>query len=391
MSRTEKSESPMVEFTPENKRGRRILLTPGPLTTSRSVREAMIDDIGSWDDDCIELVADIRNEIVALAGGRSDLTSTLLQGSGSYGVEAMIGCSAPPGAKLLVPTNGAYGVRSVLAAKYYGIECSEIVFPEDQPVDPEAIDTALKTDPSITHVLAVHCETTTGLLNPIREIGLVVQKHNRRYLVDAVSSFGAYSVGPGEAIDFDAGPIDHMASSSNKCIEGVPGFSFVVSRVEAMKEGRGRARSLCLDLFDQWETFEKGGKFRFTPATHTLMAFRQALAELEAEGGPSARLARYRSNHELTVEGMARLGFDSFIAPEHQSDIISTFLHPFKGFDFMQFYSALRERGYIIYPGKLTATETFRIGHIGSIGPADVRGLLAAVEDVMKCEFGRSP
>lgn len=370
----------MIDFVPANRQGHRVLFTPGPLTTTRSVKEAMLADIGSWDVDCIRLVSEIRAEMIKLCGGsRDDLTCTLLQGSGSYAVESILGSAIPGNGKLLILGNGAYGRRMKLIAEALRLEHIVMEDPEDTPHDPAALDHFLARESSITHVASVHCETTSGVLNPLREIGLVVQKHGRRFLVDAISSFGAYPVGPGQAIDFDAGPIDHMALSANKCIEGVPGFGLIISRREAMARCAGQARSLCLDLHGQWSYMETTGQFRYTPPTHVLLAFRQALRELELEGGIAARARRYQDSHRVLVEGMQRLGYKPYVAAKNQSHIITTFLYPAEDFDFKAFYDRLHARGFIIYPGKLTGVKTFRIANIGSIGQDEVKALLQAV------------
>ena len=363
----------MIEFTPQNRTGHRVLLTPGPLTTTATVRAAMCDDIGTWDDDAIDLVREIRAELVALAAGK-DLTCTLMQGCGRMGVECVLGSSVPrDGGKLLILNNGAYGVRMARSAKAMGVPFVEMRDSEEEAHRPERVEELLAADSAITHVAGVHCETTTGLLNPIREIGLAVGRQKRRLIVDAISSFGAYP------IDFSAGPIDHLVGSSNKCIEGVPGFSFIISRRAAVEECAGNARSFCFDLHGQWKAFEERGRFRFTPPTHVLMAFRQALRELRAEGGITARERRYRENNATLIAGMKELGFQPLIPAAIQSHIITTFLYPNPTFDFQAFYRALRERGYIIYPGKLTQRDTFRIANIGSIGREEIKGFLRAV------------
>lgn len=372
----------MIEFTPENRRGRRVLFTPGPLTTTRTVKEALLDDIGSWDSDCIQLVAEIRAELARVAGGGEDLTCTLLQGSGSYAVESILGSAVPRNGKLLILSNGAYGRRMRQIAEVLGLSHAVHEDPEDTPHDPAELDRRLAADPEITHVACVHCETTSGVLNPLREIGAVVGRHRRRFLVDAISSFAAYPVGPGAAIDFDVGPIDHLAGSANKCIEGVPGFAFILSRRDALERTAGQARSLCLDLHGQWAYLEKTGQFRYTPPTHVLLAFRQALTELEAEGGIPARVERYRENHRVLVEGMRALGYQPYVPARHQSHVITTFLYPSPTFDFRRFYDALHARGFIIYPGKLTSVPTFRIANIGSIDRSEIEALLGAIKEV---------
>lgn len=372
----------MIDFTPADRRGERILLTPGPLNTSRAVREAMLHDIGTWDHDCRELVADIRTRLLRLCGSRPDLTCTLMQGSGSFGVEAIIGSAIPDDGRLLVLSNGAYGRRIAQVAAALRIDHVVHADPETHPHDPARLDELLEADADITHVACVHCETTTGMLNPIRELGQVVQRHGRRYIVDTISTFGAYRMGPDEAIDIDVGPIDHFIGSANKCTEGVPGFSFIFSRREALERCEGQARSLALDLYDQWQGFERTGRFRYTAPTHVMLAFQQALRELEAEGGIEGRMERYQANHRQLVEGMGALGFNTLIAPEHQSHIITTFLYPNEEFSFQVFYDALRARGVIIYPGKLTDADTFRMGNIGALGSEEIRYVLKAVEEV---------
>jgi len=344
----------------------------------------MHDDIGTWDDDAIDLVREIRESLAALAND-ADLTCTLMQGCGSMGVECVIGSVVPrDGGKLLILNNGAYGVRMRRSCEAMGVPFVEMLDSEEEAHSPARVEEMLAADPAITHVAAVHCETTTGLVNPIREIGLAVGRQKRRYIVDAISSFGAYSTGQGGVIDFSAGPIDHLIGSSNKCVEGVPGFSFIISRREVMEECAGNARSYAMDLHDQWKGFERHGKFRFTPPTHVLMAFRQALREMHAQGGIPARERRYKENNDTLIAGMRTLGFEPLIPASIQSHIITTFLIPNPSFAFDPFYRGLRQRGYIIYPGKLTHRDTFRIGNIGSIDRSVIEGFLAAVKDFLK-------
>src|SRR5258708_16034134 len=338
----------MIEFTPGNRTGHRVLLTPGPLTTTATVRGGMRDEIGTWDDDAIDLVREIREELVALAAGPSgSLTCTLMQGCGSMGIESMLGSVVPRGTgKLLILNNGAYGIRMIRSATAMGLPFVEMRDHEEEAHVPERVEEALVRDPTITHVETGHCEQTMDLVNPIRAIGLAVGRQGRRFVVDAISSFGAYSTGPGGELDFEAGPIDHLVASSNKCVEGVPGFSFIISRSAAMEQCEGIARSYAMDLFDQWRGFEQRGKFRFTPPTHVLLAFRQALRELRAEGGIAAREQRYKDNRDTLIAGMRKLGYEPLIPASIQSHIITTFLIPNPSFQFDAFYRSLRERGY---------------------------------------------
>jgi 2-aminoethylphosphonate-pyruvate transaminase len=358
----------------------KLLFTPGPLTTSLRVKQAMLHDAGSWHFEFNALVRSVRDRLLALAGlSRADgWDCVLLQGSGTFGVEAVFATCVPPQGKVCVFANGAYGERMVLMLQQARIDHVVLRTPEDTPNDPIALDRALAADPAITHVAAVHCETTTGLLNPIEALGTVAKRHGKRYIVDAMSSFGAVP------IDFPAAGIDYLISSPNKCLEGVPGFCFVLCRRDALLACDGYARSLSLDLLGQLKGFEKNGQFRFTPPTHALLALDQALNELEQEGGIAARAARYRRNHEVLVEGMTRLGFRVYLPPEVQSFVITSFYFPeHPRFTFTEFYRRLSDKGFIIYPGKISQADTFRIGSIGRLFEADMRALLSAIAETL--------
>ena len=358
----------------------KLLFTPGPLTTSAPVKQAMLHDAGSWHFEFNALVADIRERLLALAGvsRAAGYEAILLQGSGTFGVEAVFQTCVPPQGKVAVLSNGAYGERMIQMLQHARIDYVPLRTSEDTSADPRALDELLANDASISHVAAVHCETTTGILNPIDDVGRVVRKHGRSYIVDAMSSFGALP------IDFEAGGIDYLISSANKCIEGVPGFSFVICRRAALLACEGFARSLSLDLLGQLKGFEKNGQFRYTPPTHAILAFARALDELEAEGGPPARCARYRRNHQTLVTGMKALGFQPYLDPAVQSCIITSFLFPSDPeFTFDGFYRRLSDKGFIIYPGKISQADTFRIGSIGRIFEADIQGLLAAVQQTI--------
>ncbi len=365
--------------TRRDERGK-LLFTPGPLTTSRTVKEAMLVDLGSRDAGFIEVVRDIRTRLLALDGlsREAGFEAVLVQGSGTFGIESVVGSVVPADGRLLVLVNGAYGRRIVHMAQVLGIDAEALVVAEDTTHDLPRVDEALAGG-RFTHLFAVHCETTTGILNPIREIGALARRHGAVYCVDAMSSFGAVPAGMAEA------GIDFLVSSANKCIEGVPGFAFVLARREALLAIEGHARSLSLDLLAQWKGLEANGQFRFTPPTHALLAFHQALLELEEEGGVAARGARYRRNHEVLLDEMRQLGFTPFLPPERQSVIITSFYYPDEpAFDFEAFYSRLSDLGYVIYPGKLTQADCFRIGNIGQLFPDDIRGLTAAIADTLR-------
>jgi 2-aminoethylphosphonate-pyruvate transaminase len=358
----------------------KLLFTPGPLTTSHSVKEAMLHDAGSWHFEFNALVAEIRSKLLELAGvSRDDGYDAIpIQGSGTFGVEAVFQTSIAPGEKVAVLSNGAYGERMIQMLKHAGIDHVALRTNEDQATDPGALDQLLASDADVSHVAAVHCETTTGVLNPIDRIGEVTRRHGRCYIVDAMSSFGALP------IDLQALNISYLISSANKCIEGVPGFSFVICRRDDLFARDGNARCLSLDLLDQLKGFEKNGQFRYTPPTHAILAFSRALDELEMEGGMEARCRRYARNHEVLVSGMRALGFRPLLDPSIQSCIITSFHFPDDPeFEFNSFYRSLSDKGFIIYPGKISQADTFRIGSIGRIFESDVRGLLDAIRQTV--------
>jgi len=357
----------------------KILFTPGPLTTSQTVKQAMLRDLGSRDIEFIRLVKDIRHKLVELGqASLNEYTTVLMQGSGTFGLEAVVSSTVPTDGKLLVIINGAYGKRLAKIASVLRINTVTLEYPENTTPDLGEIEDAIKTDGEITNVSVVHCETTTGIINPIREIGEIVAKSSAKYFVDAMSSFGAVP------IDLAECNIDYLVSSANKCIEGVPGFSFVLCKLSSLKETASYARSLSFDLLSQYQGFEKNGQFRFTPPTHALAAFRQALAELDAEGGVPGRAARYCQNYETLIAGMRQLGFKEYLRSEDQGYIITSFLYPDDpNFSFEKFYESLNKKDYVIYPGKVSDADCFRIGNIGRIFEADIKALLAAVTETI--------
>jgi 2-aminoethylphosphonate-pyruvate transaminase len=355
------------------------LLTPGPLTTSATVKEAMLHDWGSSDSGFIALNNRMRQRLVALIGGGKEFTTVPMQGSGTFAVEAMLTSFVGPKEKLLILINGAYGKRMAKICDYARRAYAILEWAEDQPVDPAKLRQALADDPAITHVAVVHCETTSGILNPIAEVAEVVAAAGRKLLIDSMSAFGALPL-EAKSVTFDA-----VAASSNKCIEGVPGLGFVLCRISALEKTKGNAGSLVLDLFEQWQNLEKTSQYRFTPPIHCIAAFDRALTEHEEEGGVAGRGGRYRNNHRILVEGMRTLGFETLLPDRLQAPIIVTFHMPADPkFVFEQFYDKLRERGFVIYPGKLTVADSFRIGCIGRLGEAEMKAFLAAAKDVMK-------
>ncbi len=355
------------------------LLTPGPLTTSATVKEAMLHDWGSRDQEFIAINRRVREKLVGLVRGSGTHVCVPLQGSGTFAVEAMVGSFVPRSGRLLILINGAYGRRIARICEYLGRDHAVLEWAEDRPVEPAAVARALADDPAVSHVAIVHCETTSGILNPLAEVAEAVARAGRSLLIDSMSAFGALPV------DARALALDALAASSNKCLEGVPGMGFVICRQAALEGCRGNAPALSLDLFDQWQAMERTGQWRFTPPVHCIVAFDRALQEHEAEGGVAGRGRRYRENCRILVDGMRKLGFETLLPDRLQAPIIVTFHMPADPkFAFETFYERLRERGYVIYPGKLTVADSFRIGCIGRLGEAEMKGAVLAVREVMQ-------
>lgn len=356
-----------------------LLLTPGPLSTSRNVKLAMLKDWCTWDDDYNQLVQSIRKDVLDVAElSEQEYTTILMQGSGSFAVESVVGSVIPPAGKLLIISNGAYGERLIKIAKTLQIDTVILRYSELEIPKVDEIDTILKVDEEITHVAIIHCETTTGILNPIAEVGEVVKRHKKLFIVDAMSSFA------GIAIDIQSIGIDFLISSANKCVQGIPGFGFIIAKRDEIDKTNGMARSHSLDLYDQWyhmEQFE--GKWRFTSPTHVVHAFKEALNELKLET-PQCRTIRYKTNQEILATGMKDLGFKVLIDEKVQSPIITSFLYPENDdFDFKSFYTLLKSKGYVIYPGKVSEHNCFRIGNIGEVYNTDINLLLGEIEDSM--------
>ena len=355
-----------------------LLLTPGPLTTSATVKQAMVHDWGSRDAEFLRINRMVLDKIAELAGATGTHVTVPVQGSGTFAVEAMITSFVPRTGKLLVLVNGAYGQRALKIAQIAGRAAVALETPEDTPPDLAKLDRLLAGDPAISHVFAVHCETTSGILNPIAEIAAVVARHARRLLVDSMSAFGALEIDAGRV------PYDALAASSNKCLEGVPGLGFVICRNEALAGCKGNATTLVLDLHDQADAFARTGQYRFTPPIHVIVALGKAIEEHAAEGGVAGRGQRYRDNAKVLIDGMRAMGFRTLLGDRLQAPIIVTFHMPTDPkFVFQRFYDGLKDRGYVIYPGKLTVADSFRMGCIGRLYPEHMKGALAAVRDVL--------
>ena len=355
-----------------------ILLTPGPLTTSLQTKQAMLRDWGSWDAAFNRITASLCRDLVDIVGGGDDYVCVPLQGSGTFSVEAAIGNVVPRNGKVLVPNNGAYCARILKICKYLNRAAVELPVPEDQPATGAMIAAALDADPSITHVAQVHCETGAGVLNDLVGIAQACKARGKGLIVDAMSSFAALP------IDVASAPFDALIAASGKCLEGVPGMGFVILRKPVLEGCAGNAHSLALDLHDQYVYMQKTTQWRYTPPTHVVAALRAAVDQFKEEGGQPARLARYQANCRTLVEGMRALGFRTYLDDAVQAPIIVTFHAPADpAYQFKAFYEAARDRGYILYPGKLTQVETFRVGCIGAIDANEMRNVVSAVTQVL--------
>lgn len=356
-----------------------ILLTPGPLTTSLETKQAMLRDWGSWDASFNAITASICKDLVEIVNGAKTHVCVPLQGSGTFSVEAALANLVPREGKVLVPQNGAYCQRIVKVLQYLGRNFSTLDLPEDRQPTAPMIEGALKIDPAITHVAQVHCETGTGILNPLPDIAAVCARHGKSLIVDAMSSFGAIEIDVGKY------PIDGIVTASGKCIEGAPGMGFVIARQAVLEKSQGNSHSLAMDLYDQWTYMQKTTQWRFTPPTHVVAAFRAALDQFKAEGGVAGRGARYRKNCDTLIDGMSALGFKTFLQKNVQAPVIVTFHAPSDAnYSFKTFYEKVRARGYILYPGKLTQLETFRVGCIGAIDHNEMRNVVSAIAETLR-------
>lgn len=359
--------------------GEPYLLTPGPLTTAYSVKEAMLRDWGSWDGDFRAMTAKLRTDLLDLIGDTDNVFDCVpIQGSGTFVVEAMLASFLPRKSKTLVLVNGAYGNRIAETLKY--LQRDHTIIDKGDYLPPRATEVAaaLEADPAISHVVVVHCETSSGILNPIKEISDTVYQAGRKLLIDSMSAFGALPVDVG-AINYEA-----IVASANKCIEGVPGFGFVIGRKSELELAKGRSHSLSLDVHAQWANMNKTGQWRFTPPTHVVAAFMEALRLHKEEGGVAGRGQRYTENRDVLVKGMRDIGFETLLTEPWLSPIIVTFFNPdHAAFEFQKFYDAMKQRGFIIYPGKLTVVDSFRIGCIGHMDGAIMQQVVDAARDVL--------
>jgi 2-aminoethylphosphonate-pyruvate transaminase len=356
-----------------------LLLTPGPLTTSKSVKEAMLHDWGSRDSAFIRMNSEMRDLLLDIAGADPQTFAAIpIQGSGTFAIEAMLTTFVPRQGHILLIVNGAYGHRAKEICRIAGRGLTLYESPEDALPSVDEVEAILKRENSITHLFVVHCETTSGILNPIEEIARLARMYQKDLLVDSMSAFGALP------LNCDRLQLTAVAASSNKCLQGVPGIGFVICNLASLESAKGNATSLVLDLQDQYQGFKRNGQWRFTPPTHAISAFRQAIEEFQLEGGLVARNRRYSNNCRILIEGMTKLGFKPLLSTNLQAPIIVTFRMPADPkFIFSTFYDELKQRGFVIYPGKLTVADSFRVGCIGALDAEHMHGFIEAVRGIL--------
>lgn len=356
-----------------------LLLTPGPVSVSHSTKAVMMVDRPSGDTEFQADVVLARKYLVDLVNGQGAYTAIPVPGSATYANEAAIATLVPEGGKLLIHSNGVYGDRLIEICAATGTPHAVIRTPPFTPATAEAFEAAIAADKAITHVFVVHCETSTGVINPLEPVAEICRRHSIGLLIDAVASFGAMPI-DAKALRFDA-----VMLSSNKCMQGVPGVGWAVVRTTVLEAARGHRRSLTLDLWDQNQHLDRTGAFRFTPPTQVVAAFAQACREHAAEGGTEARLERYRRNWRRLVGGMRQMGFRTVVPDAFASPIVATFHNPdHPDFSFEKLFQGMKRRGYVIFPGRLALADTFRIGCMGDVTEEDIGDAMVAVDETMR-------
>jgi 2-aminoethylphosphonate-pyruvate transaminase len=342
------------------------LLTPGPLALANSVKRRMLIDLGSRDSVFRAITREVREDILWVAGAKDTHTVIPIQGSGTFALEAALIAFMSSSSKALVCVNGIYGERICAILARHGLAHLVLPTPATQIPDVARVAEHLEADPRITHLCFVHCETTTGILNPFRELLRCARERGVMTIVDSMSAFGAVD------INASRDGFDVLVSSGNKCLEAPPGVAFVLAPKSAMQVRPAQVRSFCLDLFEQWRHMEASGEWRTTPPTHVVQALHMSLQELRAEG-IAARRERYWRVQARVVSGFAALGIEPILAPELRSPICVAFrIDALRGgadaFD--SFYDYLVSQGLYIYAKAHAETRSFRVGCIGRIPDA---------------------
>ena len=358
---------------------RNILLNPGPLTTTDSVKfSQVVSDICPREREFGELMKSIQADLTKIAGGNEKYTTVLIAGSGTASVEATISSVVPEDTKLLVINNGAYGQRIIEIAKAYGIETVELKYKYGNPPDIGEMEEILSNDTSVSSIAMVHHETTTGLLNPLSEVGSLAKKYDKLLIIDAISSFA------GIPFSISENNVDFMISSSNKCIQGVPGCSFIICKISELEKSKNIRRSVYFHLFDQYDFMINHLQMRFTPPVQVLYALRQAIDEFFEEGAEN-RYKRYCANNKVLTDGMLELGFQPYLPNAPQSRLLTTYYEPkHPNFSFNKMHDLLYERGFTIYPGKLANMDTFRVANMGALIKTDILNYIDNLKEVLK-------
>jgi 2-aminoethylphosphonate-pyruvate transaminase len=355
----------------------RIILTPGPVTTSAATRQAMLRDYSLNEPEFLALTAEVRAALLDLVNGRETHVCVPLQGTGNAANEATLGTLVPRERRLLVVNNGFYGARLAQIAPAIGLDAVTLDLPLTAPLEPAALAAALVADQAISHVVLCHVDTGTGLLNPLEPLAAVCRAQGVGLIVDAVASFG------GLPLDAPGLGAQAIVLSPNKWLEGVPGFGVVVVERAALAAAAGRCHSFCLDLHRQWRSFEDSGRWRFTPPIQALAALAAALRQYRAEG-QRARLERVRRNWRCLVDGLRAQGFETVLADEVAAPVIATFHQPADPrYDRERFFEAMWRRGFVMFRGSLTPFPTFRIGCMGALDEAVMAAVVRAVGEAM--------
>lgn len=358
---------------------RKILLNPGPATTTDTVKQAMIvEDICPREKDFGDLLDSIKHDLVKVVHGDPEYVAALFTASGTGGLEAAITSAVPKGKKLLVVDNGAYGARMANIAMTYNIEVITYKLPYGDYPDAQHIEKLLQKDKDISHLAIVHHETTTGMLNPVEEVCKIARQNNVEVIVDCMSSYAGIPI---DIKKWDAG---YLISSSNKCIQGMPGMVFVIFKKALLPELQKQKRSFYFDLYSQYSGFEKTGQMQFTPPVQVAYALRQAIDEYFAEGEMN-RWNRYQENWNTLYDGLARLGLQFLLPDEYQSKILLAIKEPeHPQYDFNAMHDFLYARGFTIYPGKGAKEATFRLSVLGDLSKNDIQAFLKELEHYLK-------
>lgn len=359
---------------------RNILLNPGPATTTDTVKMAMVvPDICPRELEFGELTLAVRDDLIKIAHGEKNHTCILLTSSGTGGVEACLTSVVPMNKKVLIINNGAYGERMQSICDAYGIGHIDANFEWGKPIDIKAIEKLIKENADqLSHLAFIHHETTVGILNPLYELCSLSHLHGLENIVDAMSSFA------GIDIDLERDKVDYLVSSSNKCIQGMAGISFVFARMESLKKTTGIKRNFYFNLWANYEYLNKNKQFLFTPPVQTLYALRKAITEYFKEGEKN-RIKRYASMYEILKKRLQKLGFEFLVDEKHHSKLLTAILEPSAPhYSFNEMHDYLFERGFTIYPGKVGKINTFRLANIGEIYPEDIENFLVVFEDFLR-------